>query len=141
MEKRRYIHEKNRLFLGNPGLFTMSWCGLVHALEEDVVVGLARVHKDGKWGYIAPSGAVVIDPQWEDAGLFFEGLANVQKDGQWGFINATGTVVIKPQWDGAFPFSDGLARARKGEKWGFIDAAGKVISEPQWDEADPFSFY
>jgi len=39
--------------------------------------GIQPVKSGGKWGYIDRSGRMVIPPQFERAGRFFEGLASV----------------------------------------------------------------
>ncbi len=48
--------------------------------------GLAKVNKDGKWGFINKEGEIVIPPQFDEAVDFSEGLARVEKDGKWGII-------------------------------------------------------
>ena len=68
---------------------------------------------ESKYGFIDKSGKVVIEPQFDYAGLgisaFSEGLAQVKKDGKYGFIDKSGKVVIEPQFDDADAFSEGLA--------------------------------
>ena len=39
--------------------------------------GLAKVQIDEKYGYIDKTGTMIIEPQFEDAGRFFEGLAEI----------------------------------------------------------------
>ena len=99
---------------------------------------LAKVEKDGKWGFIDKNGKVVIEPQFDDAGDFSEGFAQVKKDGKYGFIDKSGKVVIEPQFDNVEYFIEGFAQVEKDGKYGFIDKNGKVI-EPQFDEVGSFS--
>ncbi|MHB8654592.1 MAG: WG repeat-containing protein [Terriglobia bacterium] len=94
--------------------------------------GLAPVKLAGKWGYVDPTGKVMIVPQFEDGaprysiGVFREGLAEVKIGSQWGFINKQGQVVIRPRFVASFGFSNGLA-----EVWdpdcGYIDTSGKIV--------------
>jgi hypothetical protein len=46
--------------------------------------------KTGRWGYVDKTGKMVVGPQFDFAGGFFEGLALVRigddKTGKWGYI-------------------------------------------------------
>ena len=61
------------------------------------------------YGYIDPSGNMVIQPEYDAAGMFSEGRAAVLSDGLWGYVNATGEVVLSLQYSQAGRFSSGLA--------------------------------
>ena len=52
---------------------------------------------------------VIIAPQYEAAGYFYEGLARVKKDGKWGYVDETGKEVIAPAFAYAGNFYDGKA--------------------------------
>ena len=68
-------------------------------------VELAAVKINGKWGYIDETGEFIINPQFEDAGLFADnGLAWIMVHGKYGYIDETGTIVINPQFDEARGF-------------------------------------
>lgn len=77
---------------------------------------------------------VVIDYQYEDAGLFYDGLAPVKKDGKWGYIDEENNVVIPFQYEMGWYFSEGYAvvavesmmstTGRLGYKIGFVDTEG-----------------
>ncbi|RLI97118.1 MAG: hypothetical protein DRO96_01495 [Candidatus Aenigmatarchaeota archaeon] len=54
---------------------------------------LARVEKNGKWGFIDKKGKVVIPLEYDDAGSFSEGLAWVKKNRKLGFVDKKGNVV------------------------------------------------
>lgn len=121
--------------------------------------GLARFERDGNWGYIDSSGAVIIEPKFPWAEEFSEGLARVQisgqplgYDGRWGFINKLGKVVISPDYKATFggksnigaddaedSFHDGLAKIEINGKTGFIDQTGKVVIPAESTYAYPFS--
>ncbi|MBS1683936.1 MAG: WG repeat-containing protein [Bacteroidetes bacterium] len=63
-----------------------------------------------KWGYIDKDGKIVINPQFEFAGLFYDGLALVKSaDDKYGYIDEDGKYKINPTYKYATPFSEGLA--------------------------------
>jgi hypothetical protein len=118
--------------------------------------GLAVVANRKQWGYIDPSGKLLIPPQFDYASDFHAGLAAVLIHGQWGYINQTGKWAISPQRlsqimhpDPARPaitishVRSGLAgvclsnpkNPLAGKKIGFIDSTGKLIVPPQFDDA------
>lgn len=81
---------------------------------------LAAVKKDGKWGFVNTSGALVIDCQYEDARSFTQGVAAVKKDGAWGYIDASNATVIAPTFEDAYPFCESGMAPVKNEYWHFI---------------------
>ncbi len=106
------------------------------AFVHDFSEGLAAVVKEGQLGYVDPSGAIVIPPQFEfnwinslreGAYQFSEGLARVAIGHAWGYINKLGKVVIAAQFDGAENFHDGLARVEQNHHYGYINAQGEVV--------------
>ena len=107
-------------------------------------VGL-KVFKRGRlYGYKdAATGAVALEPKWDEAAPFSEGLACVSlfKAGGTRYIDMTGHVVIPPNRFSGRSFHNGLAvAARRGTgKWGFIDRRGKFVIEPKYDDAADFS--
>ena len=69
--------------------------------------GLAAVRIDGRYGYIDPTGNVVIAPQFEAAGPFTGDYAEVHIDGRSGAIDRTGRIVVPAQFDRLVPFTGG----------------------------------
>jgi WG repeat protein len=102
--------------------------------------GLKRVRlKPGdKDGYIDRTGGLVISPQFDSAGEFFDGRALVRVGGRSGYIDRTGAFVDdrRPATE---DFSDGLASFRTAGKVGFIDRSGKVVIEARFDAARGFA--
>lgn len=99
---------------------------------------LYRFVKNGKAGYIDPTGRVVVpatlDAYGNSGAEFHDGLLEIAvangKD-----IDRTGKVVLNPGLLRGWDFSEGLAVAmRKGEKlWGFIDTSGKFAISPRFE--------
>lgn len=90
---------------------------------------LYPVSHENLWGYIDPSGKIVVKPAYEFASQFNDGYAAVQLHGKWGYIDETGKMVVQPQFNQADPFSEGLARVvvdpDVSQYPGYIDPTGK----------------
>lgn len=102
---------------------------------------LYPIKVEGRWGFIDGTGAVKIEPRFQDirrldgeGGLigFCEGLCAVQlvENGLWGFIDTSGRLVIEPQFDLAQWFSEGLAVVRNADDWWFVDQTGTMVLGP-----------
>ena len=122
----------------------------------DFSEGLARVCREGKYGFVDKTGREVVSCQYDDAGDFCEGLARVEvhvpsddcADDDWidrilggknGYIDKTGTVVIPCKFDQAYTFHEGLARVRQNGKYVFIDKTGTEVFTIE-DGSDPDDF-
>ena len=103
--------------------------------EDFGVAGLAPVQRDGKWGWIDRTGALVIPCEWEEVSRFSEsGLASAKRGGKWGWIDRTGALAIPCDWEMADEFdSSGWARVHRGDKWGFVTLSGKPAIPCEWD--------
>jgi hypothetical protein len=93
-----------------------------------------------KVGYINESGALAIDPIFNEGTFFADGMAAVQVDGgKWGIIDAQGNFLIPPTLWNWCRFQDGLAPlATKEGKWGVIDRVGAFVVPPVYDYLGPF---
>lgn len=110
--------------------------------------GLARVFKDGKFGFINKKGRLVVDfiyedPEWDKdrGGSFYfdeEGLMPVYREGLWGFMDTTGREKIHCQYEMAYNFHQGYARVKKLDKWGFINNQNKIIIPFEYHTAHDF---
>ena len=60
-----------------------------------------RAHRilGDRHGFIDRTGALVIDPRFDDARDFSEGLAMVKTAGLWGYIDTDGAVIIPPAFE------------------------------------------
>ncbi len=109
--------------------------------------GLAPAQfNDGRWGFIDPTGQVVIMPQFSNAHAFSEGLALVEtKQGDdyiYGYVDKSGTFIIAAKFSPAGDFSEGLADVcvGKGEKFscGFVDKSGNFVINPSFHSVKSF---
>jgi hypothetical protein len=78
--------------------------------------GFAAIKKDGKWGFIDKTGAIVIQPEFDGVKNFSDGMAAIKKDGKWGYIDNTGEIVIKPIYYDVYNFREDIARVERFEK-------------------------
>lgn len=100
-------------FLTNPYLNSAS----------DFSEGLARVKTTGwQYGFMDKTGAIVVEPTFDDLGDMRGGRARFEDDDAYGFIDATGAEVIEAAYDDAREFSGGRAAVRQGQRWFYIDA-------------------
>ena len=107
-----YVNREGR-FLINPYLNSAS----------DFSEGLARVKTTGwQYGLMDKSGAVVVEPAFDDLGPMRNGRARFESDDAYGFIDKTGAEVIEAAYDDARDFSGGRAAVRQGQRWFYIDA-------------------
>lgn len=96
--------------------------------------GIAKVKKNGKYGFIDTEYNVVIPIKFDNLGEFSHGLAAAQKGKKWGFIDIEGEYQIAPTFTEVEKFnSKGLAAVMIKYKWGVIDTAGKQIIPIEFD--------
>ena len=97
--------------------------------------GMAKVSRNGQWGYIDMKGNIVIPlrEDLKDAGYFHEGFALIKSNGKFGYIDKTGKVVIPCNFDFAQNFNEGMALVGNGVKKTFINKEGKTITDFVFD--------
>ena len=104
--------------------------------------GLARVIKDGKYGFIDKTGKLVIMCEDYSVSPFSEGLAVAHKNNpnrdennsdDWGFIDTTGKVVIPIKYDWVGAFHNGRAVFEDNGKYGLLDKTGKITVSATYD--------
>ena len=101
--------------------------------------GMAKVAKNGKYGFIDQTGNEIVNLQYDYASSFSNGFAAVSQggfwdpdagyvEGKWGFIDKTGKVVVPIIYDNVCNFKEGLAAVVEDDgKLGFVDTSGKVV--------------
>lgn len=92
------------------------------AAAGDFAEGLAPVQDadSGLWGYVAPSGALVIPYRFVEAQGFVDGLAPARDAAGWGFIGKAGDWLVPPRFQAVKAPSQGVAAVSEGGKWGVI---------------------
>jgi WG containing repeat len=98
--------------------------------------GYAAVQQGELWGFIDPSGALVIAPKFERfEGGFVEGLAAVAERGRpFGYVGPDGKYAVEPRFSLAQEFVNGLARVEQDhagtQEFGYIDHRGAFVWGP-----------
>ena len=83
--------------------------------------GLAAICISGKWGFVDTTGAIFMEPQYEDANSFSIGIAGVCVDGKWGYINTNGAFRIACQFEECQPFAaNGIAAVKEDGMWSYV---------------------
>lgn len=89
---------------------------------------------NGKWGYVSPTGVMLVKARYDNAFPFRDGFAAVERDGKWGFINEQGRVVVKLQYDYVNDFNQGYAIVSKNGKWGAVNTEGILEIPCEYDK-------
>lgn len=110
--------------------------------ENESVLRLKEIEKDGKSGAINDKGEIVITPLFDKVWANSEGTpVMVSLDKKKGYIDLQGNIVIELKYDykDAMTFdSCGLAAVAVNDKWGFIDQKGDFVVSPQFDNVYSF---
>lgn len=99
--------------------------------------GMARVKKNGKWGFIDSSGTLVVVPKYAQVENFKDGLARVRmaskggKTGGWGLVDTKGNEVVKPMFEWIYDFVNGEARVKADGAEGYIDRSGNMVRKKE----------
>lgn len=95
------------------------------SLAQDILIA---VKKDGKWGYVNPSGEQVIATAFDDAFPFYDGLAVAVEKKQFGIIDNKGKWVVAPRAGTTTGEINSwrLVATNEQGKWGAIDMKGNV---------------
>jgi hypothetical protein len=105
---------------GSEGLFDLSKRKLLFTADRimNLSDNLIMVQKNDKFGFIDPTGKIVLPIQYAYVEDFHEGLAAVGKKDpksraiKYGYMNKSGKIVIPYQYQSAGIFSDGVAVVR-----------------------------
>lgn len=122
--------------------------GLINKNDKDVIKfkygyldcsnnGFILLERNGKYGYMNFDEEILIEPYYEDAGVYVDGVAyaavNTESGIKYGYIDISGQFIIEPQFDYAEDFhSNGLAVVGKVDNYGsigkgVIDKNGKLV--------------
>lgn len=121
----------------------------------DLVDGLAKVEKDGKWGYVDKAGNIVVPIKYDGLEDFTNGLAkaciacqydigtdefgnsyDTWVEGVWGFVNTKGEEILALEYEKIVAANEEAVTFYVDKKdagansWGIFDYTGKFIVEP-----------
>jgi WG containing repeat len=150
-----FVDGAARINAGGPGVYFINTKGqsitkpgqFVSAFQFESGLAAVAVQKEDSeyWGFIDPTGKLVIPCQFKSVGGFnASGLstfipANGSQDAsqeKYGYIDRQGRVVIAPQFGVASSFNDGLAAvimggdANDAALMGYIDRTGRMVIKP-----------
>lgn len=133
-----WVLQNNRIMAINTGgEIVINLPNVVNArnFSEGLAAFSISSRNDNYWGFMDKKGNVIVNPQFEDVGLFNEGKCAVKNsDGLWGFIDKSGKIIINPQFNEATVFENGRAIVAMGSQYGVIDNNGKFLINPQFDK-------
>ncbi len=93
--------------------------------------GLAAVKLKDQYGFVAPSGKLVIPARFSKVSNFSEGRAVVQLHGRCGYIDGKGELVIDAVFSRCLDFHEGRAVVYMGNRRaGLIDREGELLIAP-----------
>lgn len=81
------------------------------------------------WGYADTSGKIVIEPAFEETGVFRLGRGKIKENGLYGFIDHRGNIVIEPEFSDAGDFEWGIARVTLKGIALTIDRTGVAVNK------------
>lgn len=106
--------------------------------------GVAKVCKDGKWGYINKKGKEIVPVDFDFVSSPISLPLAVKKDGKWGFYDKQGQIIWELMFDSVrrLPLLDVFA-VKMDDRWGLIDKNGEMVFEPQFYSIEqiPFTDY
>lgn len=117
--------------------------GISQRIIWDFKYGLTPISTyliNGKYGYgyIDKTGSIIIEANFDEAGIFYNGLALVKKKGLWGYIDTHGKITIEYQFEDALSFMGSVSFAKLKGKWGLIDQFGNYLTDFKFEKVDQF---
>jgi hypothetical protein len=101
--------------------------------------GLAKVSRDGRWGYVNLKAEEVIPLHFDEIGDFDFGLVPVRLNNKWGYFNAQGQIAVPINFDAVSGlWRDELSAVQLQGKWGYVNPRGEIIIKPVFDKATEF---
>lgn len=107
--------------------------------------GCILAKRDGKYGYLDETYAVLTDFAWEDATMVYQDLGAVKKSGKWALINQDMELltdyiyddVIYNEW--RICSVNSVVWVAKNGKYQLINAEGEVLTTNTYDDAKVFA--
>ena len=90
--------------------------------------GLLIARQENKYGFINPSGEIIVPIVYSDVKLFQEGVAVVKNEkGLYGYIDTTNQMVLPLKYVSARSFENGIALVSDNDNYYLIDKKGNVV--------------
>ncbi|MBM3316031.1 WG repeat-containing protein, partial [candidate division WOR-3 bacterium] len=114
-------------FIGRAGRFVIESGNRSYGITFNE--GLVVFGRNEKFGYADTAGRVVIQPRFDDAGVFSDGMAWVKVGDRCGYIDRQGNIVIRPQFEltGVDNYYDGMVLVTCQGKQQYMDKTGRVV--------------
>jgi hypothetical protein len=101
--------------------------------------GLAKVSRDGKWGYVNLKGEEIIPLHFDEVGDFDHGLVPVRLNNKWGYFNAQGQIAVPISFDAVSGrWRETLSAVQLQGKWGYVNPLGETVIQPDFDKVTEF---
>jgi hypothetical protein len=111
--------------------FSMVEAKVVNIFSEGLASFAIEDNYEKKWGFVDKTGKIVINPQFEEVGMFSEGQCPFKNgENKWGYIDKKGNITINPQFDEADSYINGNAVVKTGGKSGVINVKGLYTVNP-----------
>ena len=96
------------------------------ALEYPGRSGYAAVQRDGLWGIVDCTGALMIPCEWDDVDML-EDCILVSRDGLWGCIDLQGKVLLPVEWAYVHDVVQSCYVVERAGLYGLVDAQGGML--------------
>ena len=94
--------------------------------------GLARVKKNGKYGFITTTNVVMVPIRFEWADNFNEkGFCRVKLDGKFGVIDSKGAFVVPNIYDTMDDLLNGWYEVSRDGEWGYVHRSNIYTSDTE----------
>jgi len=101
--------------------------------------GLAKVSRNGKWGYVNLKGEEIIPLHFDEVGDFDSGLVPVKLNKKWGYFDAQGHNAVPPFFDAVSGvWRNELSAVQLHGKWGYVNPRGDTVIKPIFDKVTEF---
>jgi hypothetical protein len=94
-----------------------------------VLEDIGMVKQNGKYGFVNPSGKVVVPIKYDKVIECTKGIAAVKEKGKWGIVDSAGRMIIKPKFEGAI--TDGDIKIVKDGKLYWVDLDGRLTLDDE----------
>lgn len=101
---------------------------------------LLPIREEGRWGYITPDKAILIQPEYDSTGACLEGQPYAVQGDEILILSHGGNINARVEncWS-MQSFQSGLLAIERDGEIGFCNAQGEIVIAPQYLRASPFT--